>query len=100
MKNLQMQKSGEELRMKWRDKFKDMKVRDKLGSYRILVLIVTVIMGLVASQHHDAYAGPENYGKLVSGAGKGYGDGYAHLGLSDEAVCTSGCDDGRRNGRF
>lgn len=34
--------------MKWRDKFKDMKVREKLGSYRTLVLIVTVIMGLVA----------------------------------------------------
>ena len=48
MKSLQMQKSGEELRMKWRDKFKDMKVREKLGSYRTLVLIVTVIMGLVA----------------------------------------------------
>ena len=34
--------------MNWRDKFKDMKVREKLGSYRTLVLVVTVVMGLVA----------------------------------------------------
>ncbi len=34
--------------MNWRDKFKDMKMREKLGSYRTLVLVVTVVMGLVA----------------------------------------------------
>ena len=34
--------------MKWRDRFKNMKVKEKLGSYRTLVLIVTMVMGLLA----------------------------------------------------